>query len=150
MPPRMTPSGITSSMETIPLITTNAELYAKVEQMAGVDSDKAIEVIQLAGLDEAVDYLNIELPELVCIDFSADLDAFALLYSIIGDPWLIHGGLIVLCAQADTAQRLEAVHGANIVAVLTTEWLNANCRACCISSATTGAFSFNARSVPIW
>jgi hypothetical protein len=66
--------------------------------------------------------MNMEMPELVFISFSGtELGGYALLDTILSDPWLLHAGIVALCESYDDVKRLEKVRGANIVTYLITD-----------------------------
>ena len=78
-------------------------------------------------LEKAIEYLNIEMPELMLIDFSdTRIDAFKLLNIIMSDSWLLHGAIIALCKESKDQDRIEDIRGANFIAVLSDSDLDNN------------------------
>jgi CheY-like chemotaxis protein len=106
-------------MQTIPLISNDQDLC---RLLATVFSDGACEPISLNRLgdfNEAIEFLTIEMPELIVIDFCAGtLDSFALLDKIKNDPWLHYGGIIGVCHDYEMVKKLEQVRDVNIIAVV--------------------------------
>jgi anti-sigma regulatory factor (Ser/Thr protein kinase) len=106
---------------TIPVITDNrqrAEAATAAITRGLMPSDTA-HVIPIADFCDALDYLNMEMPDLACIDFSATtLKPFELLDTIIGDPWLLHAGIIAFCDSREDEHRLAEIRMANIIDVV--------------------------------
>lgn len=111
-------------MRRIPLIGSHDDLCGRVEAaMAGCQFEPPA-VLPLSDLDEAVDYLNVELPDILFMHFSREkTDAYALLDTIKSDPWLVHGGIVALCDDDDAVERLEQVRDANLIVILPPESL---------------------------
>jgi len=106
-------------MNTIPLIFSDAGLGADVAKIVTETYGEAYDVLPIKDSREAIDFLSVELPELLFIDFSdSELNARALLDEIISDPWLLNGGVIALCETPMAAAEIEKIRGANIVAAL--------------------------------
>jgi len=116
-----------SVMYTIPFITTDEKLFANIVEQVKECKEETVQVIQINNTEQAVEYLNIEMPELVFINFSDEgFDAFALLHTIMKDPWLLHGGIIAFCKDFDTMQKVEDIRGANIIVDLPHDELSDN------------------------
>jgi anti-sigma regulatory factor (Ser/Thr protein kinase) len=106
-------------MDAIPLISTNAALFARVRKLVCRKKNAGFNSAVLVQPALALDILNMEMPELACIDFSdKNFNAFALMASIMADPWIFHGGIIALCGDFAELSRLEAIKGANIIVVV--------------------------------
>jgi anti-sigma regulatory factor (Ser/Thr protein kinase) len=109
-------------VDTLSFISTNTDLFERVKMLVakkGSDDFAAAEVMDPV---RALSILNMEMPELVCIDFSdANFDAFSLMKNIMADPWIFHGGIIALCGNYEDFIRLEGISGANIIVVIMTE-----------------------------
>jgi hypothetical protein len=104
--------------DTLPFIGNDAGLRRQVAVAAHAATGSAVEVEVLPGGQSAVDYLRVEMPELVFIDLAdTSVDADAVLDTIAGDPWLLHGGIVAL-GEGKAARRLEERRGLNLVAVL--------------------------------
>src|SRR5437870_670199 len=107
-------------MSTIPLITSDPALLDRVSAI--VKACCAAQVAWISNADDALDYLNVEMPDLVFINFSDPVnDNFALLQAMLKDPWLLHSSIVGLCSDAGTSERVEAVRGASIVVSLLDE-----------------------------
>ena len=106
-------------MKTIPIISRDETLFSKIAGMISTDHPDSPKFIMLHDVKPAIDFLNIEIPELVIIDFSdARLDADSLLDMIMRDSWLLHGGVIALASDYEMMKRLEDIRGANILVAL--------------------------------
>ena len=83
-------------MSTIPFITSDPSM---VETVAPLVSTSSCPMDLEIFIDpaKALEYLAIEMPELVFVNFSdPKIDAFGLLEDMKKDPWLLHGGVIGL------------------------------------------------------
>jgi hypothetical protein len=106
-------------MDSIPLISTNESLFTRVQQLVAKKKTADFNTAVLMQPPQALDFLNMEMPELVCIDFSdKNFDAFALMESIMADPWIFHGGIIALCGDFADLTRLEEIKGANVIVAI--------------------------------
>ncbi|MBD3393187.1 MAG: cyclic nucleotide-binding domain-containing protein [Chitinivibrionales bacterium] len=109
-------------MSAIPVITADRKLFNKVRKHISIEEFESPELVHLKDTQEALDYMNMEMPELVFLNFSEDsLGGYGLLESIMTDPWLLHAGIIALCSDYDDTKRLEKIRGANIVTYLLVE-----------------------------
>lgn len=109
-------------MDTITLISSNTGLYREVEDLLKTSAGADFRGVLLKEPGQALDFLNMEMPDLALIDCSdPSFDAFGLIRSITDDPWLFHGGIIALCEEYESSEKLEAVKGANIVATIMRE-----------------------------
>jgi hypothetical protein len=106
-------------MDSIPLISTNESLFTRVQQLVAKKRTADFNSAVLMPPAQALDFLNMEMPELVCVDFSdKNFNAFALMESIMADPWIFHGGIIALCGDFEELTRLEAIKGANVIVAI--------------------------------
>jgi len=111
-----------ASMSAIPVITNDKKLFSRIRTLISIEAFENPELVHLKGYQEALDYMNMEMPELVFISFSeSTVGGYALLKSIMTDPWLLHAGIIALCGGYDEVKRLEKARGANIITYLITE-----------------------------
>jgi len=110
-------------MITIPIITDN-RIFAETIRKAieyGTSPTEAWRCVVVDDADMALDYFNMEMPNLACIDFSAAaVKPFSLLETIIGDPWLLHAGIIAFCNSAEEERNLGDLKKVNIVDTLRT------------------------------
>lgn len=107
-------------MNPIPLITSDENLLPKITGLIRTHKSEEQKVVLINDIKNAIEYLNIEMPELVFINFSdPKIDTYSLLDTILSDPWLLHSGIIGLCKDYDDTKKLENTRGANIVVVLT-------------------------------
>jgi hypothetical protein len=111
-------------MSAIPIVTNDKKLFDRVSKILSVEAFENPETVQLRDFQGAMDYMNMEMPELVFIGFSDDsVGGYALLESIMTDPWLLHAGIVALCTGYDEVKRLEKARGANIITYLVNEEL---------------------------
>jgi hypothetical protein len=107
-------------MNNIPLVTHDPALLERVSAIVQACSPAVVTWISDAA--DALDYLNVALPDLVFIHFSDSAnDSFALLQEMLKDPWLLHSNIVGVCGDADVVERVEAVRGANILATMLDE-----------------------------
>ena len=103
-------------MNTIPVVTSNKEIFKTVSKITKSSQKEIDEVVYLDDASGTVDYLNSEMSELMFINFSdKKIDAFELLNTIMSDPWLLHCGIIAICDNIDDRRRIENIRGANII-----------------------------------
>jgi anti-sigma regulatory factor (Ser/Thr protein kinase) len=109
-------------MSAIPVVTNSKDLFKRVCSLICVDDFENPEAVQLHDYQEALDFMNMEMPELVFICFSdISVGGYALLESIMTDPWLLHAGIVALCESYDDVKMLEKARGSNIIAYLINE-----------------------------
>jgi hypothetical protein len=108
-------------MFTIPVISDNRRRVQAVERAIkkGLLPSDTVQTIPIDTFGDGLDYLNMEMPDLACIDFSsAATKPYELLETVIGDPWLLHAGIIAFCDSQVEEQRLAEMKKANIIDVL--------------------------------
>jgi hypothetical protein len=104
------------------VISSSGELVSKIESVVARCRHDPPVLHKLHHLQQAIDFLNLEMPELTLVQLpDPDLGGFTLLDSILSDPWLIHGGIVALCADDDAVDRLEEMRGANLVVILSVD-----------------------------
>lgn len=70
--------------------------------------------------DEALSYIDYELPEVKVLDFTSDdIDTNRILSAIHSDPWLHNGGIIAVVPNPAKAEEIEAMKDPNILIVQT-------------------------------
>ncbi|MCI5222327.1 MAG: hypothetical protein D3924_06560, partial [Candidatus Electrothrix sp. AR4] len=103
------------------VITSDEVLFKTIAKNIG-SSENENTVFRIDNIDEAVDYMNTELPEMIFINFSdTGFDSFTLLDLMMKDPWLLHSGVIALTNNAQDTKRVEETQGANIIVVIDTK-----------------------------
>jgi CheY-like chemotaxis protein len=106
-------------MNIVPFISSDRDVLDRVLPLVQACRGWQAEVTQVASAAAAIDFLDIELPDLVFINFSDPvIDGFALLDRILKDPWLLFSGIIAICDDQDTCDRVEEMRSANIVITL--------------------------------
>ncbi len=111
-------------MYTIPVISDNRQRMETIEQAIkkGLLPSDTAHIVLIDNFNEALDYLNMEMPDLACIDFSsAGIKPYEVLETIIGDPWLLHAGIIGFCDSRDEVQHIDEMKKANIIDVMGAE-----------------------------
>jgi hypothetical protein len=108
-------------MTYIPLITTSKNLIEEIPALlAGTKGDPKT-IVTLDCDKEVVDYLLVELPELIILNFSdKNINAFELLNTIKKDPWLLNSGIIALYEEYEDLKKIEDIKGANIIVTFQT------------------------------
>lgn len=102
----------------IPVITSDKALFAEVSQVLR-QCDNAAECIQLEKAMQAMEFLRIEMPELVVINFSDEkIDADFLLNVMRSDAWLLNSGIVGICDAPNMLRESEKIRGTNIVALI--------------------------------
>jgi hypothetical protein len=103
-------------MRSIPLFSPNAELYKRLKGVIDSRPQDDLELFPVPSLNEARRFLNAEVPELIYADFSGSLPLLESPHSCL---WLGHGGVIALCEERHTIDRINALRGADILVPLT-------------------------------
>lgn len=104
------------NMVTLPCISTNACLYKRLAAVIDSRPQDGYKLHLLSSLESAEEFLGAQTPELIFINFSATLP---LLESPHSGLWLGNGGVIALCEECHTIDRINAVRDANILVSLT-------------------------------
>jgi anti-sigma regulatory factor (Ser/Thr protein kinase) len=85
----------------------------------GLESDARLLPLAIERHQEALEFLNYQMPPLTLINFSdSRIDGFALVERIRSDPWLNHGGIIALYNDTATYDRVNALQHTNILIAL--------------------------------
>ena len=70
--------------------------------------------------EEAMSFVDYELPEIKLLDFtSSDINCHLILEAIRSDPWLHNGGIIAIAGSPSEAQKIEDLKDPNILIVQT-------------------------------
>jgi anti-sigma regulatory factor (Ser/Thr protein kinase) len=114
-------------VDIIPFITSDKSLFQKVTKLIKKSQGGKEGAVQLRTHKKTIEYLNIEMPELMLINFSdTRIDAYKLLDIIMRDSWLLHGAIIAICKEYKDQDRIENIRGANFIAVLSDSDLDNN------------------------
>ncbi len=112
-------------MDRAPIITTDLELARTVAATVASLADKCLETVHLDTARSAIDYMQIEMPEIVFLNFSdPGIEADQILAVIAADPWLLHGGIIAFCDDHAAVERLEKAEAANVLVTITRSHLD--------------------------
>lgn len=106
-------------MKKILVASTNQEIIGTVKKVCAKYSTYFDPMI-CPDTDEALSFVDYELPELKLIDFtSEDIDSNRILSAIHSDPWLHNGGIIAVVPSPAKAEEIEAMKDPNILIVQT-------------------------------
>jgi hypothetical protein len=103
-------------MLTIPLLSSNTELYKRLKAVIDSRPQDGYELFPVSSLEEARSFLGPKTSELIYADFSGSLPLLEAPHSGL---WLGHGGVIALCEERHTIDRISALRGADILVPLT-------------------------------
>jgi anti-sigma regulatory factor (Ser/Thr protein kinase) len=68
---------------------------------------------------ECMDYLHVEMPELLVLHYDdTNVDAKNIFQKLMEDPWLLHGGLIVVCKDSQSKAEVDQIKEINIIVSL--------------------------------
>lgn len=102
----------------IPIITSDKALFLEISQVLQQCDDTA-ECVLLEKAMQAMEYLRIEMPELVIISLKDDkIDGDFLLNVIKSDSWLLNSGIVAICEAPDLLRNSDKIRGTNMVALL--------------------------------
>lgn len=106
-------------MKKILVSSSNAEVLEVVRKASDVYSDD-LDAIYCPDTDEALSFIDYELPEIKVLDFSSeDIDCERILSAIHSDPWLHNGGIIAIAKNPAEAEKIEEKKDPNILIVQT-------------------------------
>jgi anti-sigma regulatory factor (Ser/Thr protein kinase) len=113
-------------VDDIPFISGSTTLFNRFRRLASSRNSPGLGSAVHVKPSLAMEFLNVEMPELVVIDFSDKrFDSFGLLYSIMADPWIFHGGVIALCGGFEQCEQIETVKNATIISAIQIEDMRA-------------------------
>ena len=102
------------------LVASSNQDVLGVVKAASQNYSQAFEPIFCPDTDEALSFIDYELPEIKILDFtSKDIDTHAILEAIRSDPWLHNGGIIAVTASPAESQKIEDLKDPNILIVQT-------------------------------
>lgn len=106
-------------MRQLPLISGNSSLISDVERLLPEEGRRSFHLTVIPDFQTAREYLTLEMPELVLLDFSnPDLRPFELLQFIMSDAWLAPGGIIAFHDNDGEIRRLESIREANFIVIV--------------------------------
>ena len=106
-------------MKKLLVASSNQEVLGVVRN-ACVNYSDYLEPIFCPETDEALSFVDYELPEIKILDYtSKDIDNTAILEAIRSDPWLHNGGIIAVASSPAEAQAIEDLKDPNILIVQT-------------------------------
>jgi hypothetical protein len=103
-------------MVTIPFISARTDIYQRLKAVIDRRPHDGFALRRLATLEDAEKFLSAETPELMYVDFS---DMPRLLEAPHSGLWLKHGGVIALCEECHTIDKINALREANVLVSLT-------------------------------
>jgi hypothetical protein len=105
-------------MSRVPVVTSDQELFASISKMLS-GCLEGCEPVYLDKASQAMDYLGVEMPELVLINFADDkLDTDLLMNVIKGDTWLLSSGIIGLCESVRELRESDKLRSTNVIALV--------------------------------
>jgi anti-sigma regulatory factor (Ser/Thr protein kinase)/CheY-like chemotaxis protein len=110
----------------VPIINTDPEVLRVVSETfrslgtpggSGRSAhEQPFEPVPIGTHDQAIDYINYQMPALICINFSDPvLDGFGVMQRMVTDPWLNNGGVLALTRDAETYRRVDELRDSNIL-----------------------------------
>ena len=106
-------------MKKLLVASSNQDVLGVVKN-ASLNYSDYFEPIFCPETDEAMSFIDYELPEIKILDYtSTDIDSAALLQAIRSDPWLHNGGIIAVASSPSEAQKIEDLKDPNILIVKT-------------------------------
>ena len=102
----------------IPVITSDAVQFKAISAILKLCEHEP-DTLQLSDVGSAMEYLSIEMPELVLIDFSDEnINIEDLANEIRKDPWLLNSGIIGLTSHPRELRKSDRLSGLNIIALI--------------------------------
>lgn len=102
----------------VPVITSDQKQFATIARILK-QCENEPEAFQLVDSESAMEYLSIEMPELVVIDFSDEkIDIDKLGQEIRKDPWLLNSGIIGLTCHPRELRKSSRLVGLNTLALI--------------------------------
>lgn len=105
-------------MIVVPVITSDKVHYAEIVELLLPYTDDC-EILHIASISEAEEFLRIEMPELAIINFAdPTINSGQLLTTVKSDSWLLNTGIIGLCDSPAKLRESGVTRGTNIIALL--------------------------------
>ncbi|EKD84416.1 MAG: cyclic nucleotide-binding protein, partial [uncultured bacterium] len=105
-------------MSRVPIVTSDKEQYDSIADLLK-ECVPNCETVHIDRASQAMDYLGIEMPELVVINFADErLDTDLLMNVIKSDAWLLNSGIIGLCESVRALRESEKLRSTNVIALL--------------------------------
>lgn len=102
----------------IPTVTSNKSQFETIARILKACENEP-ETIQLVDAQSAMDYLSIEMPELVVVDFSDEkIEIDHLAEEIRKDPWLLNSGIIGITCHPRELRKSSKLKGLNTIALI--------------------------------
>jgi anti-sigma regulatory factor (Ser/Thr protein kinase) len=102
----------------IPFITSHNGFFDEIVSYLEC-SEELNEYVHIDNIKDAADYMRIEMPELLIIDFSDDKLEIESLFKIIkSDSWLFTSGIILICEAPAVVRKLDLIRGVNILSLV--------------------------------
>ncbi|MFZ5950249.1 MAG: cyclic nucleotide-binding domain-containing protein [Candidatus Rifleibacteriota bacterium] len=102
----------------IPVVTSDNSLYQSLSSILK-HCENEPDTFHLSDSRSAMEYLSIEMPELVVIDFSDEnLEIDSLAEEIRQDPWLLNSGIIGLTCHPRELRKSDRLLGLNVLALI--------------------------------
>ncbi|MBU1106739.1 MAG: cyclic nucleotide-binding domain-containing protein [Candidatus Riflebacteria bacterium] len=105
-------------MSRVPVVISDKEQYECIRRMLE-ECVQGCKTVQIDKASQAMDYLGIEMPELVVINFADEkIDTDLLMNVIKSDAWLLSSGIIGLCDSVRDLRESDKLRSTNVIALL--------------------------------
>lgn len=102
----------------VPVITSDSAKYDEIAQLLQ-ESASIYGTTHINDVEQAIDFLSVEMPELAIVDFSdARLDTKLLLQLIKKDTWLLNTGIVGICSSSEALRSIDCSGGINILVLI--------------------------------
>lgn len=102
------------------LVTSSNPEILEVVKKGSLKYASDLDTLYCPDTDEALSFIDYELPEIKVLDFSSDdIDCNRILAAIHADPWLHNGGIIAVVKSPGEAEEIENLKDPNILIVQT-------------------------------
>jgi len=109
-------------MKVLPILSSSSELVKAVSDIAAMTSQSDTVKYRLRHIPDyhdSIDFLREGRPKLVLIDFtSGSINGFKILDLMFADRHISPHGIIAVCESRKTSKKLEAIPGANLIAII--------------------------------
>lgn len=106
-------------MEKIPIFSKNENLLEDLSGLVPKDLTEKFEFLRLENVVETIDFLNIETPSFIVLDFTGECQtSIELLHTLRSDPWLLACGIVAIYDQPSFFKEVPAISRANLIAGL--------------------------------
>ncbi|MGM0601101.1 MAG: cyclic nucleotide-binding domain-containing protein [Candidatus Rifleibacteriota bacterium] len=110
----------------IPIISSEKDYFEKIVSYLE-SSEERFEFVHIDNSQDAAEFMRVEMPELLIVDFSDDrLGVESLFHTIKSDPWLFTSGIVLICEAPETTRKLDLIKGTNILSIVDKSSIKSN------------------------